>query len=398
MALEDFFSVQIFFIILRETVESAIIVLVLLLFLKQNFANADGTLKIAEPTYRGLQRQIWVGAVAGLVVCTLIGGMFIVVFYFVGSDLWLVTERLWEGVFLVLSSLIISAMGVLLLRLSQMQAKWQYKLGAHRHQHAGHGPEHHQRAGGVVGWFRYARHAVRRVSAKYFLAILPLVTTLREGLEAVVFVGGIGVLQPALLFPLAILCGAALGASVGITLYRGGNRMSLQYFLIASTAFLYIVAAGLMLRGVWFFELEQYVRRCDGQDMLEVGSGPGLYDILNSVWHVNCCNGLTDGGWMLLNALVGWTNSATYGSVGSYLAFWTFIVVALRLRLYEERHGVYPWIPVRWQMKRIRKRLAITRLKMDQGAGEYAEVGSVQSDEATPEAYAETAGLLASLQ
>ena len=34
--------------------------------------------------------------------------------------------------------------------------------------------------------------------------------------------------------------------------------------------------------------------------MSETGSGPGSYDIVKSVWHVNCCNGLTDGWWMVL--------------------------------------------------------------------------------------------------
>ena len=47
-------------------------------------------------------------------------------------------------------------------------------------------------------------------------------------------------------------------------------------------------------------ELEQYVRQCNGLDVSETGSGPGSYDIAKSVWHVNCCNGLTDGWWMVL--------------------------------------------------------------------------------------------------
>ena len=35
---------------------------------------------------------------------------------------------------------------------------------------------------------------------------------------------------------------------------RGGNFASIQGFLIASTAFLYLVAAGLFSKGVWFLE------------------------------------------------------------------------------------------------------------------------------------------------
>jgi len=39
-----------------------------------------------------------------------------------------------------------------------------------------------------------------------------------------------------------------------ITEYRGGNAASLQTFLIISTCFLYLVAAGLLSKSVWLFE------------------------------------------------------------------------------------------------------------------------------------------------
>jgi high-affinity iron transporter len=35
---------------------------------------------------------------------------------------------------------------------------------------------------------------------------------------------------------------------------RGGNFASIQVFLIFSTCFLYLVAAGLFSKAVWFFE------------------------------------------------------------------------------------------------------------------------------------------------
>ena len=38
---------------------------------------------------------------------------------------------------------------------------------------------------------------------------------------------------------------------------RGGNFASIQIFLIASTCFLYLVAAGLFSRGVWDFEMQK---------------------------------------------------------------------------------------------------------------------------------------------
>ncbi|GMG40691.1 unnamed protein product [Ambrosiozyma monospora] len=318
---EDYFSVQIFFIILRETLESAIIISVLLSFVNQNFTsidqNGDTYLTVDPKQIRQYKAQIWIGALSGLAICLGIGGVFIAIFYVIGNDIWSAAERIWEGVFSILSALIISVMGLALLRINSMQTKWKSKLGKSLNDNNHDDDEHLlQEIEGEplaqdITKLVYYKRKMDEFGKKYALGILPFVTTLREGLEAVVFVGGIGVNQPASSFPLAIFCGGLVGGIVGVVMYRGGNKMSLQYFLILSSCFLYMVAAGLVSRGVWFLELEQFVQKC-GQDTSETGSGPGSYDISNTIWHVNCCNGLTDGGWMLLNALVGWTNTATY--------------------------------------------------------------------------------------
>ena len=406
MQFEDYFSVQIFFIILRETIESAIIVSVLLSFIRQNAIDpATGGLLIDPAIYRSMRLQVWLGAFGGLGICMLVGGVFITLFYFIGTDLWSYAERIWEGLFSILSSVIIAMMGVALLRINAMKNKWKAKMvrsfKAHHHLatyndgNGGDGSIGAETAEELdldVGDMDVTEamahpdvindeHTQRKhgMKEKYFLAFLPFITTLREGLEAVVFVGGIGVNQPAGSFPLAILCGGALGFFIGYVLYSGGNHMSIQYFLIGSTCFLYLVAAGLMSRGVWFLELEQFVRRC-GQDTSEAGSGPGSYDISNTVWHVNCCNGLTDGGWMIFNALLGWSNTATYGSVASYLVFWVLIAGMLHVRSVFEKEGHVEWLPVRWQLKYMRKRILVDQLFV-QEVQEIGEIGGDQNDD-----------------
>lgn len=67
---------------------------------------------------------------------------------------------------------------------------------------------------------------------------------------------------------------------------RSGTTTRLQYFLVASTCLLYLVAAGLFSRAVWYFEAQQW-NNIVGGDAAEVGTGPGSYDIDKSVWHVN---------------------------------------------------------------------------------------------------------------
>lgn len=391
---EDYFSVQIFFIILRETLESAIIISVLLSLVKQAFTKVNPVTKISElavpkQLYDSYCLQIWFGALGGLALCLGIGGVFIGIFYFVGNDVWSLAERVWEGFFSILSAIIIALMGVALLRVNTMQSKWRWKLSKSLQStnlnasnidspDVEDSPEtaavsqesidentpmtapdpNLEDLSQKKSSFRGKMH---HLAEKYSLVILPFITTLREGLEAVVFVGGIGVNQPATSFPLAVLAGALVGIGVGVAMYKGGNKMSLQVFLIASSCFLYLVAAGLMSKGVWFFELESFVEKC-GQDTSETGSGPGSYDVSNTLWHVNCCNGLTDGGWMLLNALFGWSNTATYGSVSSYVIFWMAIILLLKAKSAVEDKGYNSAMPISWQLKRIEKRIMADKL------------------------------------
>jgi FTR1 family protein len=83
-----------------------------------------------------------------------------------------------------------------------------------------------------------------------------------------------------------VLCGLGAGALVGYMIYKGGNKTSLQIFLVISTCFLYLVAAGLFSKGVWNLEQDAWVRLA-GEGAAEAGAGPGSYDIRKSVWHVN---------------------------------------------------------------------------------------------------------------
>ncbi|KAK6200220.1 iron permease FTR1 family-domain-containing protein [Scheffersomyces amazonensis] len=440
---EGYFSIQIFFIILRETLETAIIISVLLSFIKQRShskphppQDTSSSVSIStstshshsqihrathlEKVQRKLKLQVWLGAILGLFICLIIGLVFIICFYYIGKDYWFYAERIWEGTFSLLSSVVITIMGIGLLRINKvMKVKWWIKLSHSYHSNDSHGedeegeeeiaklgdddqeenqdPEENQNqnqnqnqivsseseisfrraSDGANGEVEESTSLINRIplrkssrkslshrhrqsfGKKYFLALLPLVTTLREGLEAVVFIGGMGMSYSPSAIAFSIVAGILVGSFIGYLLYQGGNKMSLQYFLICSTCFLYLVSAGLTSRGVWFLELERYVQLCGGVDVSETGSGPGSYDISNSIWHVNCCDGLKDGWWMVFNAILGWTNSATYGSVSSYLLYWIAVISWLEIKLYEERTGKLPLIPIKWQLKRIRKKLKL---------------------------------------
>lgn len=399
----EYFSVKIFFILFREILECSIVVSVLLAFLEKNFetlkteqaADATGgtenidensglrTLNVNSDVdtdfedesnsalYNKFRWQVWLGTFSGFILCSIVGGLFIASFYLLEIDLWSKSEHYWESFFSILACIVITIMGVGMLQLHKLEKKWHLKLTSLlKTESAISNCDYQQISASNDSFFQMVskkltnwKISLRKYSARNSMFILPFITTLRESLESIVFVGGIGVSEP----PITVLCSSILGIAVGVTvgllIYRSGTKsVSAQKFLMYSTCFLYLISAGLMAKGVWQFELQQFIDKCDGLDVSEVGSGPGSYDVDNLVWHVNCCNGEADGPWMIVTAIFGWTNSATYGSVSAYLLYWIVVIFGFSFLRYEGKHGYLPLIPYRWQLRRIKKNYKLLTL------------------------------------
>ncbi|TKA71104.1 hypothetical protein B0A49_03256 [Cryomyces minteri] len=333
------FSVPVFFVCFRESLETSIIVSVLLAFLKQTLGPER------EP-------RVWWGIIIGIAISLCIGCGMIGAFYGLGKNHFSGTEDIWEGAFGLLAALIITAMGAALLRVSKLQDKWRVKLAQ-----ALEAKDNKKRSAG---------DRFKRWAEKYAMFLLPFITVLREGLEAVVFIGGVGLATPASAFPLAVMCGIGAGCLVGYLVYRGGNAAKLQLFLIISTCFLYLVAAGLFSKAVWFLENNTW-NHVVGGDAAETGAGPGSYDIRQSVWHINFGSPLLNGGggWGVFNSILGWQNSATYGSVLAYNLYWVAVICGFLAMRYNEAKG--HWSLMKPKAKRISESDAASDTSSQQG-------------------------------
>lgn len=181
--------------------ETVIIVSVLLALLKSSIGPDKD-----RATYRKLLKQVWFGVGLGLLICIVIGAGLIGAFYGYGRDAFAPAEYIWEGVFSLIATIIISIVGAALLRVSKLQDKWRVKLAnALDKQKAKDAP---------------AGNRFKLWCEKYAMFLLPFVTVLREGIEAVVFIGGVGLTLPAASFPLAVICGLAAGILIGYLIYR----------------------------------------------------------------------------------------------------------------------------------------------------------------------------------
>ncbi|KAJ1920038.1 high-affinity iron permease [Mycoemilia scoparia] len=293
------FSVPIFFIIFRETTEAALIISIMMSFARQVFGDDRALLK-------KLRLQIWIGAVTGLLISLIIGAIFIAIWYTLAKDLWAKSEALWEGIFALIATILITLMGLAFLRTQHLQAKLKAKL---------HQALDKNKKG--KGFF-----------AKYAFGILPLITVLREGLEAVVFVGGVSLGLPAKSIPLATIVGILAGCAVGLVIYKGGNVLKLKWFFVASTVFLFLIGGGLFSNSINYFQNYQFGKLLGGGDP-DAGY---VFNVSQSVWMLACCNPedpAASGGWKLFSAILGWTNNATIGSIIGYCLYWVAITVYL---------------------------------------------------------------------
>ncbi|KAJ1953145.1 high-affinity iron permease [Dipsacomyces acuminosporus] len=208
----------------------------------------------------------------------------------------------------------ITVMGIGMLRSGRMQEKWRVKLAA--------AMDETSEKTGWKKWFDF-----KIFSKKYLFFHLPFLTVLREGLEAVVFVGGVSMGTTAKSIPLAVVVGIIAGAAIGYIIYRTGNAMSFHWFFVVSTCLLYLIAAGLMSKAVGYFEENAFAAYA--------GADPDASGVINvpvNVWALDYGStegGQAGGGWQIFNSILGWNNVASYGTIISYCLYWFVLAVFL---------------------------------------------------------------------
>lgn len=279
------FSVPAFFILFRETLEAAIILSVMIVLL-DNIVE-DRVLR------RRMKKHVWLGVVTGVLLSLAAAAIFISLYYTVAKKAWESSEPLWEGILALVAVVLITIMAFSMIRVDTWRAKWEKKLAK------------------VTAETLNKQGEVQSTRSKYALFLLPLSIVLREGCEAVIFLGGVGLQGSGTAVPIPAVIGAMCGILAGYLLYRGCSAVGFKWFLILSTALLLVIAAGLFAGAV--HELEEYTKN------------------EHFIWQLHCCHQEKDGIWKILNAIVGWRDEATVGTLVSYICYWIFVAICLLL-------------------------------------------------------------------
>ncbi|TFY82855.1 hypothetical protein EWM64_g1164 [Hericium alpestre] len=379
------FSVPIFFIVFRETLEAAIIVSVLLGLVEQivhddsngllppmertddEKTSADGgdsdkdksghTDGAAVPTahelamtaddddalrkkrlIRKMRIQIFAGSALGLFIALAIGAAFIAVWFTKASNLWQKSEEIWEGTFELIAAIIIFIMGVTMLKLDRAKTKWRIKL---------------------TQAFEGKHVDGRTRAGRWVLFFLPFITVLREGMEAVIFVAVSRSARapPPSRSPRLSASSSASSAACSSTcsprapvrhvplLVPVRSALTLEFTrstddLPRRDDELHPAHRRGTLRQVRLGLPGERVQPPPRRDVDDAGGdGPGSFNVHGNVWHLDCCNpdnNFDNNGWTIFGAIFGWTNSATLGSVLAYVFYWIAVIATLLYLKWKE--------------------------------------------------------------
>ena len=226
----DLFSVPAMFIMLRESIEACVVVALLL--------NMCTRLKLHR-----MRKQVWWGAISGILVSVLLGVVFVAVFYLTKSKVMTgASKAIFKGYINLVAVLLITMLSFAMLRFMNYEKKWADKLEA---------------AAAKIDVGRANQWSV------FFLAFTAV---FREGVESVIFLAGVSTTSSWTAIPLAGIVGVLIGLAVGFALYYTGRQIKdIAWFFVLSCTLLFFIAAGLtslaMVRLAFFYLLFPKLRR-----------------------------------------------------------------------------------------------------------------------------------------
>eukprot|EP00775_Hariotina_reticulata_P003265 gene3265-3543_t len=305
MAFQDYFSVIAFFIFLRETLEASVIIAVLL--------------QCMNRTCPRLKKQVWWGAAAGIILSCVAGGIFAAVFYLAQTRLFQGNGKLiFQGVISYLACILITYLGFAMMRFGNIEQKYMRKLDGAAHSAV-------DKATQDISFHK---------SHAWSVFLLAASAVLREGIESVIFLAGVGSQSSFKAIPLACLAGLVVGLAVGFLIYYSGRAIKdLKVFFIISTIVLFFIAAGQVSLGTQFLsKVGMFGKYAAWQDEL--------------AWHYRpvadlnyCCSDeFADGKqfFVLAHAVLGYQSRPTPIILFLYCFYWACVIAAV---IYKYRNG-----------------------------------------------------------
>ncbi|GBG31807.1 Plasma membrane iron permease [Hondaea fermentalgiana] len=151
---------------------------------------------------------------------------------------------------------------------------------------------------------------------------LAFTAVIREGLETIIFFTGITVTYPPESLPIPALVGALIGALCGVLLYRSSGELTIKWFFRITMVLLVFIGAGVWTNGF--------------RELLEAGK-LGYWDSDDDsmfVWDATGCCGLDNQFWLLMRVLFGWQPQPVPFDFAMYFGYhavmWTLVYIKMK--------------------------------------------------------------------
>jgi high-affinity Fe2+/Pb2+ permease len=288
-----------------EALEASVIVSIMLKFLD----------KVARPE---LKRDVWIGTLAGFLCALAVGVGFVSAYYTLNKNYFVdKTEQLFEGFVMLFASVVIAILAVGMLQvLPSQNHDWR------RINHtvccfcsclavcelmsscsSYYKPYHAQINKFREIWERKLQASLDKAQAQgtklagSTMFWIPFVSVLREGIEGVLFLTGASAGYPARSIPIPGILGLVIGVLVGFALFRAGSQLNIHRFMVASTAVLLVIAAGLLSRSSHEFQEAGAFGKYENED------GDIMHTWNQSAWDIcDCCSHDTNDGWAIVRS------------------------------------------------------------------------------------------------
>jgi len=273
------FSVAGFLITMRESIEAALIIGILLTYL-------------SKVGHKELRKDIWLGTIAAIL--TSVGAAML--FYFVLGEFEQYVEII-EGFAMIIAAIILTWVII-----------WMMKTGKD-----------------MKGKLEDRIELTISKEKRFGLIFLAFISVLREGIETVLFMVGVVTVEDnvwAIIW--SSIAGIAVSVVIGIALFWSGQRINLKHFFNITSVILIIFAAGLFAHGLHEFQ--------------EIGwFGSEDFFLQRIVWDTSAIlNDKTMELGKFLRALVGYQDKPTWLELISYV---TYVVGASAAMILIRRPG-----------------------------------------------------------
>ncbi|KAJ3362718.1 high-affinity iron permease [Kappamyces sp. JEL0680] len=389
----NYFSPALFFVMLRETLEVAIVISVLIAFVDRlSTSKYDALLSSRLSALGKMKRMIWLGTGAAFTIVLIAGGTIIGLWYAYGNNVFESSEVLYEAIFGLISCVFITITAIAFLKgqdlYDRLDKKLSKKFNAHTAElmrpaqytdstltimsHGKSGKESSQKdlsveplpesasadslsvsnvfvlspetpadskdvsgAGLTEQEARSVDEELTRETApsKMLFFWIPFVTVLREGLEAVLLIGGVSFGEPPSSIPLAAVTGVLVGCLIGYLIHRGAGRLSLRWFFVIGAYILFLMGSGIFSRSVGQFEDNAWGITIGSQASDDEASP--AFDPRTNVWYLPSYTEQQYAGFKIMNGLLGYRAIASIGTILAYISYWLFtilVLVGLKLR------------------------------------------------------------------